>query len=1684
MKTKIILSVLFFLVIGTKVTYNQVYFTEDFENGGIIPTDWNEEYVTGAEDWFYKDGGHNSFPPSAYEGSYNAIFQVEGEGQESTILYTPEIDLTFAIKPELRFYHTQDEWWSVGNFDELSVHYKIHADSAWRMLDEYTTKVEDWTERRIQLNDSINDISSTYYLGFQATTGWGHGACLDAIQIVETGLVPKHLASVSYAQASTDMIPTGTTDNVILRIEFVVFGNYGRLAIDDLTVNTSSSSNVIFSSGGVKLYLTEEADFSKENQINGGVSVVGDQAVFSGLDYDLPLGYSYLWITYDLETDPIHQLDVGIADASLDANAIHLAFDTTGMVWQDTILYFQNDTVFFYDIVEEEKIAVPIDQYMPSNAQSPTGSRDVFESIFFDDFETDKAWIYPVDGEFERGIPQGLGGSSGNPDPDSLAVSGEYIIGNDLNGSGFYQGDYEPFIEDRGDSIVSPAIPCKYYKNINLGFYRWMNLDGFDYAYIDISNDNGATWHEIWENPTNYTEKSWTYHQQDISSYSSRYDSVRIRFSIGLTNTTKNYSGWNIDDFSLTGDYIGDDLSIVQITKPVNGCNHSGADSVTVWIKNNGGKPSVDVIPLYYSSNGGTTKLYDTLNQSIPLEDSVLFTFDQKINLSTPGIYDFEVSTALPGDEWTYNDKMEAVLYIQKNVTPLHTEDFETSQGTWRPYGNNSTWVCTISNGVMGSAPSGSRYWSINQEENYESEDSSFIESACYNFSDGNYYMLSFAYWMETEVDIDGFNVQYSIDEGQSWKLLDTNDYGWDWGSWYTENVSALGAKGFSGISSGWQTAYQLLPNEIAGEPLVKFRIAFSSDEYVNFRGIAIDDFKIFEAPPDIGVASIDDPSGNPCLNLIPENPSITIQNYGLNDLVENDTIIVGFDVNYGEPIIDTVVLASDLPPSGTYPVTFTKSITIPGPGANNLRAYTYLKQDSGFYFTNNDTLTSVLDVLTLPNMGVPDTIQSKEPDTVVIRATKNINYEYLWKDENLISLSTGDTLKVPSSGWYYLTITDVGGNGCYNNDSVYVELLYNDVGMGNLISPLSNCSLPSSVYPHVEITNYGTDSLLAGVLVEINYQLNEGTLMKDTFELPSNLHAYHSFEVTLDKYAFDLSSVGSYDFVFYTSFGGDTISRNDSLLITVSTFGYPEVNLGNDTTILALSYELDAGGGPLTYLWNTSDTTRYLTVNQTGTYQVEITDTNNCSDTDDIYVRLKIRDISVDTLVAPISSCEITGPSVVQVRVENTGTDTITSADNITMKYKLDAGSLVIESFSPGTDLLPGQTTMHAFTPTVSVSNSGSYSFLLIAQTANDLRTSNDTVTNPVYISPKPVVDFGLGPTASFSQLSYTLDAGAGENLSYLWHDASTNRTFEFTSELPQQCWVIVTDTLTGCFEGDTVILALIIKDINAAATNVSSPICSGPFENVQVTITNSGNTSIGAGSEIDLTFMLDDEIIDTDVMAINQSFSSKTSRNHTVESIDFSTIGNQEFSVIALLDEDLRSWNDTLIASIEVNESPDVDIGNGSDTIQVSLFPYKLDAGSGYSSYSWSNGSTESSINVTLPGLYSVTVTGSNGCSTISSVTLDLGSAIQNLTGSEITINAYPIPFTDIVNITLEQDKEMDFILEIRNLSGILIYQTKFENDSKYVESIDLYHVPSGLYILNIYNNDYQYFGKLLKK
>lgn len=147
-------------------------------------------------------------------------------------------------------------------------------------------------------------------------------------------------------------------------------------------------------------------------------------------------------------------------------------------------------------------------------------------------------------GNWQFGVPQGRGG-----DPTS-GHTGSNVFGYNLAGA------YE---NDMGEEyLISDPIDCSSLKNVTLSFYRWLGIEDsyYDSARIDISTD-GNTWRTIWNHSgASFQENTWTFRTYNLSTYADQSPLLIVRWVMGPTDDSVNYSGWNIDDITITGDPV------------------------------------------------------------------------------------------------------------------------------------------------------------------------------------------------------------------------------------------------------------------------------------------------------------------------------------------------------------------------------------------------------------------------------------------------------------------------------------------------------------------------------------------------------------------------------------------------------------------------------------------------------------------------------------------------------------------------------------------------------------------------------------------------------------------------------------------------------------------------------------------------------------------------------------------------------------------------------------------------------------------------------------------------------------------------------------------------------------------------------------------------------------------------
>ncbi|NJK98789.1 MAG: T9SS type A sorting domain-containing protein [Bacteroidales bacterium] len=101
------------------------------------------------------------------------------------------------------------------------------------------------------------------------------------------------------------------------------------------------------------------------------------------------------------------------------------------------------------------------------------------------------------------------------------------------------------------------------------------------------------------------------------------------------------------------------------------------------------------------------------------------------------------------------------------------------------------------------------------------------------------------------------------------------------------------------------------------------------------------------------------------------------------------------------------------------------------------------------------------------------------------------------------------------------------------------------------------------------------------------------------------------------------MSAAATYSLNVSLTYVGDENTDNNNQSYEVKVFGNPVINFGvtNDTIRTHIPYTIDAGEGFVSYKWQNNSTDRYLNINEEGYYSVLVTDNNNCSVKDSVYI-------------------------------------------------------------------------------------------------------------------------------------------------------------------------------------------------------------------------------------------------------------------------------------------------------------------------------------------------------------------------------------------------------------------------------------------------------------------------------
>ena len=433
---------------------------------------------------------------------------------------------------------------------------------------------------------------------------------------------------------------------------------------------------------------------------------------------------------------------------------------------------------------------------------------------------------------------------------------------------------------------------------------------------------------------------------------------------------------------------------------------------------------------------------------------------------------------------------------------------------------------------------------------------------------------------------------------------------------------------------------------------------------------------------------------------------------------------------------------------------------------------------------------------------------------------------------------------------------------------------------------------------------------------------------------------------------------------------------------ITVNPNPQPAITLTSPPTFCnGGSVSLDAGAWS-SYYWNTGQLTESIDIYNGGTYCLTITDNNGCTGS-------TCFDVIANPVPTPVISAN--GPTI------------FCEGGSVTLDAGLGYDTYLWSDGSNG--------------QSISVDATGTY---CVTVSLTDGCTGVACVDVIVNANPHPTITAD-GPLSFCEGVAVNFDAGT--YASYLWSTSDLTEVIHITST--DVYYVTVTDA-NGCTGVDNLAATALITPTPIIYTDGPTTFCSGNSVNLTVGASfPSYNWNIGATiqsinigwsglfvvtvtsangctGETSITVVVNQNpspVITpfgpttfcgsgSTILGVSGNYASYVWSNGSTNSGVSVTVNATTTYCVTVTDVNgcIGTACQTLIVNPVINA---VITPNGPTTL-CSGGNVVLDAGAGYASYHWSNGSSNQSITANATGTYNVTVTSAFGCTGVASITV----------------------------------------------------------------------------------------------
>lgn len=495
--------------------------------------------------------------------------------------------------------------------------------------------------------------------------------------------------------------------------------------------------------------------------------------------------------------------------------------------------------------------------------------------------------------------------------------------------SGSYVAVYNSYSASSGSHarLITDTIDLSDVTDPQLVFWFFRDngySSSYDSLVVEIKSNIDGSWSNTWTPLASFLRYSnlgdyWEKETIDLSAYQGA--SIIIAFHA--------YSDWgnsiHIDDVSIEYPY-GNDVGVTDIIAPAG--VYSVGDQITpqVVVKNFGTNENTFDVYLNFANYSE----FQSVTLAAGSVDTVSF---PSYTLTTLGDFQVTAFTSLASDEDNSNDTLTSSFNVYEFVY-----EFETSNGSFQADPQTGAWEWGTPTTGPSSAHSGDKCWGTLLDDYYSNNADWYLYSPMLHALSDNP-TLSFYQWYHIEYGYDGGNVEISTDGGQTWTLIEPV------GGYPVSYISALGDKGFSGYSGGWQCVVFDLSNYVSSGDYFQVRFHFASDYSFYYEGWYIDDFagmgfEVFVPSYDVGVNRIFTPIGCYSLNDT-VTPSAEVQNFGNTDADFSVTLKIykGSNEYYSET--QNVSLST-----GAIDTVYFNTLTLNTQGLFDVVVYTTYSQD------------------------------------------------------------------------------------------------------------------------------------------------------------------------------------------------------------------------------------------------------------------------------------------------------------------------------------------------------------------------------------------------------------------------------------------------------------------------------------------------------------------------------------------------------------------------------------------------------------------------------------------------------------------------------------------------------------------------------------------------------------------